>query len=228
MEQTLNSIIKEIAEKEVNTGLYLLQATGKILEEDKTFIQIMYNGRVRYAKPLMPFGWFNVPTEEWLEKYKDEIGIWVMFEQGNPNYPVWCGIAPLNNKIPEDENYPNIAKFKTVEFEFLADDKKKELKLKNFDDTGLILNENTVSLLHESKIGIEIDKDKVDLGKTGAKEPITLGDQTATLLGKILDAMAQITVVSPVGNTSPPINAPQILALKGELEKIKSKSVNSS
>ena len=222
MQEEINKIFKRFTDRK-KTGAFLVKPTGKLLEDDKTFIQIEYRGEIRYAKPAMPFGWYFVPTEEWLEKYKDEISIWVMFEQGDPRFPVWFGFAPRNNKIPGDDNFPNTAKMKTVEFEFLLDDTEKQLSLRNFEKTGLLFNENVVSLLHKEDIGIKIDKNKVYLGNVDKNnEPVTLSEQLISVLQDMLDLMAEITVTSPVGNTSVPLNSAQMLAMKEQLEVIKS------
>lgn len=55
------------------------------------------------------------------------------------------------------------------------------------------------------------------------KEPMVLGDTLADILKDILEAIQKITVISPSGGTSVPVNAADFAAITGKLDTIKSK-----
>jgi hypothetical protein len=56
-----------------------------------------------------------------------------------------------------------------------------------------------------------------------AKEKIVLGDTLKDVLGEILDAIGQITVLTGMGPSSPPQNAAKFASIKTKLSKILSK-----
>ena len=103
-------------------GTYRVLPTGKLMPTDNTYIEVLINGKSSYAKPCMPFGMYRVPSEKWLEAHKGKVVIWVTFEHGNPAHPVWIGMCPLDNQVPENKNYPDVAVFTTENFIFEFDD----------------------------------------------------------------------------------------------------------
>lgn len=62
----------------------------------------------------------------------------------------------------------------------------------------------------------------VDIG-TGGLEPIALGQQLKIILDTMIDLYSEHTVVSPVGNCTPPTNAPAMQALKAQTVQMLSK-----
>lgn len=58
------------------------------------------------------------------------------------------------------------------------------------------------------------------------KEPMVLGNTLAELLSKLLDAIMALTVISPVGATSVPVNIQDFAAIKEKINDIKSKISN--
>lgn len=211
------------------SGVYLAKPTGKVLADDKTFIQISYGGTLQYAKPSMPFGWFFIPTEEWLEKHKTTIGIWIIFEHGNPRYPVWLGIAPLDEKIPGG-NYPNIAEFKTETFTQVFDDVDSIYSLKHDDNFLFILAKNYISLLNKDEYGLHITKNKVQLGKKSeTKTEAVRFDKLKEVIEDILELVVKMLTISPMGNNSTgeidPATVSRKAAIIQKLNSIKSNSV---
>lgn len=71
---------------------------------------------------------------------------------------------------------------------------------------------------------INIISKKINHNK--GKEPMVLGDTLKGILSDLIDAIMAITVVSPSGPTSPPSNAAQFTAIKGQLNTILSKISN--
>lgn len=225
--------LSNILDGEVHAGCYLVQPTGKVLEEDKTNIEVKIAGRIVYAKPMMPFGWFNVPDEAWLEKYKGEIGIWVIFEHGNPSYPVWTGICPLDDKVPLNTNYPKTATFKTSKFIMEYDDVDAKFSITELGEDGkkvstIEMSADKFFMFFRDGQGITMNSSGTELGKVDAKkEPALLGDTALGLMGEMLDAIAQITVVATAFSspTSVPANAAVFAQIRAKLESAKSKSV---
>lgn len=74
-------------------------------------------------------------------------------------------------------------------------------------------------------------KDEVDIiskkiNHNKGKEPMVLGDTLADILDEMLKAIQAITVVSPVGATSTPVNVAQFVAIQAKLSTIKSRISN--
>jgi len=209
-------------------GAYLAKPTGRVLEEDKTFIEIEFSGETRYAKPCFPFGTVNVPTEDWLEANNETIGVWIIFEHGDPSYPIWLGVAPLDNKIVLSD-YPNIASFKTVEFERLYNDSLKEFSLTNKDNSFFKLNKNSLSLRYENKQEFTVS-DKTTLGDPEeAKTEAVRNKELVEVLESLIDMVLDMQTISPVGNNSTgrldPLTLQKSEQLKQKIKTIKSKSV---
>lgn len=72
----------------------------------------------------------------------------------------------------------------------------------------------------------EIDIISKKINHNEGKEPMVLGNTLADILDEILKAIQAITVVSPVGATSTPVNAASFAAIQGKLNTIKSKISN--
>lgn len=204
--EELLEIIQNSAKNDVS-GFHLAKPTGRLLEEDKTYIEVEYLGITYYARPCMPFGWFAVPSEEWLTKFKDEILIWITFEANNPGHAVWVGIFPRSGKFPQG-NYPRTVTFKTELFTFFFDDVAKEFTITKENGQQIKLNEKTV------------------LGKFDSdKEPAVLGNTTVSLLKEILSEIKNITVMSPAGQTGVPLNLSAFEKIEKKVDSILSKSV---
>lgn len=52
----------------------------------------------------------------------------------------------------------------------------------------------------------------------GAKEKMVLGDTLVSLMEELIDACAQLTVITAVGSSSPPVNAPAFMAVRAKLK----------
>ena len=97
-------------------GLLKAKPTGRIISN--VFVEVIVDGMTIPARPCFSVGGFAfVPTEEFLTKYKDEIFLWVVFEEENIRKCVvlgWC----FNKGKETDlgDNWPNDAFFRTVKF----------------------------------------------------------------------------------------------------------------
>ncbi len=83
-------------------------------------------------------------------------------------------------------------------------------------DNTVVVNQADGSVNIQAKKTVNVDAPRVNLGD-GADHPAVKGDVQKDLLGKILDAIMKIQVISPAGETSPPINVPEFVILKGML-----------
>lgn len=75
----------------------------------------------------------------------------------------------------------------------------------------------------KDNVNIQVDK-KFNIN--GGKEPMVLGDTLANILDDMLKAIQAITVISPVGVTSVPVNIGDFAAIQAKLDTIKSKISN--
>jgi hypothetical protein len=84
----------------------------------------------------------------------------------------------------------------------------------NFSAKGTFtINSNQDTIINSKSIYLGID----------ASEKLVLGDTLKDLLGQILDAIGQITVLTGTGPSSPPSNAAQFTAIKTKLSTMLSK-----
>lgn len=72
----------------------------------------------------------------------------------------------------------------------------------------------------------EVDIISKKINHNSGKEPMVLGNTLADLLNEFLAAVQKITVISPVGVTSVPVNVGDFAAIQAKLDTIKSKISN--
>jgi phage gp45-like len=99
-------------------------------------------------------------------------------------------------------------------------------------DGDNVVAKNFIVLDHEnSKLDItaaqtvNVTAPRVNLGGSDASSPVPLGDKLTDLLGELIDAITQLTVISPTGATSPPVNTPQFQTIKAKLQSTLSEIV---
>lgn len=142
--------------------------------------------------------------------------VWVSFENGDPTYPIWFyghfAKGDMMDKAKAD--YPEKKVMRTTSGNYMMfDDKNKLIEFEQADGTG-----------------IDIQKNKVNLGKIGnAAQPVLLGDDAVTKLEDmcsrmedICDQMTSLTVLTPVGVSSVPVNSPAITGVKTAITALKS------
>ena len=204
----LEDIFKGMADDGNIGGVFMATPTGKVLDEDKTYIEVLIYGKSYFAKPCMAFGSYNVPDETWLNKYKDEIMVWVAFENGNPAHPVYLGVAPRDEKSPTI-NFPEIKEFKTTEFKYSFNDKKKlfnfskinpendkieysidaeksKVSIKDQKNNRIVLDFNTgkIEMINSKKNGVILSEFTI-LGKGTGTNSAVLGEIMISLISQI-------------------------------------------
>ena len=152
--------------------------TGKFLKEpggDTTLIEVLLDGKSVYAAVCLPFGWYFVPSAEWLTKWAREVVCWVAYEHDNPAHPIVVGYRPLSSKTP-GANYPRTAVFKTERFRLEADDVEKTARIGLSEGMGLLLEEGRLTLSNG----------------TDTVEPALLGDATVDVLEDLYDRFTSV------------------------------------
>lgn len=246
LSKDLEKIFKGYANDEKLGGIYMATPTGEILEEDKTYIEVLIYGKSYFAKPCMAFGYYNVPDKGWLNRYKDEIMVWVAFENGNPAHPVYLGVAPKDGKAPA-KDFPEIKEYKTVEFKYSFNDKEKLFNFSKINQQGEETHKVEVSQdgiaikdtknnrlnfdFKTSKLEVVNSKnngviigDVTTIGKGSGSNSAVLGEKLTELMGQVITAISNvitnissaIVIVNPTTMTGV-FNPVTITALAEEL-----------
>jgi hypothetical protein len=141
-------------------GIYLVQTSGKTLEEDPTYIEVLIGGKSFYAPTCSPFGWTHIINENWLNTYKNEIGVWVCFENGNPAHPTIMGIRMLDGTTPAQNGYPEGAYFKTANYVFEFNDKNNYISISSSNFSFKFDTKNEIATLTNGAGTFIMDKQK--------------------------------------------------------------------
>ncbi len=181
------------------------------------------------ARPCMPYGHFMVPTPE--------SKIWVEFEAGDPNYPIWTGVWYLADEVPDVAQLdpPENRVLKTASghtMAFMDKDGEERIAITH-DVAGSSIemdHEGRIALVHNSGSVIEIDKDgkititdtgndtsivssKISLGtQGGAAEKLVKGDSLVQKLDAIINAIMTHTHPTGMGPSGPSVDASASLA----------------
>lgn len=155
------------------SGMYLAKPTGEVLEDDHTYIEVILANKSFYAKPCFGFGEWNAPNKEWLEAHKDEVMVWVGFENGNSAHPVYMGVMPLDNKTSRLP-YLNGKNYISKEFSYYFDDTKKEFILSKNDKNGnpersFEINDESVTIKDTKGSKLIIDSSTGDIDFKNSK-----------------------------------------------------------
>lgn len=147
--------------------------------------------------------------------------VWVTFENGKLDLPVWEGGVWGQDHIPEALRDPDTYGWFTPHGHKILLDGKSDQK--------------TIKIEHADGAYVEMDKDgNVRVfnknGKTvyiglDANEAAVLGNTLKGLLDELTDAILALTVQTSMGPSSVPINAAQFQAIKARWERILSQTV---
>jgi uncharacterized protein involved in type VI secretion and phage assembly len=99
-----------------------------------------------WAMPCVPYagdkvGFFALP--------ENGTGIWVEFEGGNPNFPIWVGCFWADGQIDSADAVPSIKFLKTSSLKIRIDDSSGELLIEN--DSGSSIKLTAMEITHKSK-----------------------------------------------------------------------------
>lgn len=76
---------------------------------------------------------------------------------------------------------------------------------------------------NKDNINIKVDK---EFNINNGKEPMVLGDTLATLLEDMLKAIQKLTVMTPVGVSTIPVNVADFVSIQSKIDSVKSKISN--
>ena len=113
--------------------------------------------------------------------------------------------------------------FKDAVFTLKKNDSKELLKIES-NDTQLKITDqfdNEVSL-KDGEIDVVSDK----INHNGGNEPMVLGNTLKESLSNLIDAILSMTMVTPTGASSTPMNAAQFIQIKSQLNNILSQKSN--
>jgi len=147
--------------------------------------------------------------------------IWVEFEHGKPDMPIWTGGWWAKGEMPSDlESLDAHGWITPTGHKILLIDDVGQETLRIEHKLGGYLewdNQGNVVLNNYEIPGSPEGTTTISSGE-GATEAAILGDTLVGLLGEILDAINQMTMLSPAGTTSVPVNAAAFAAIKARLE----------
>lgn len=186
-------------------GVFLAVPTGEVMEDDPTFIEVLIYGKSVYAKPCLGFGSYSVPTKEWLNKHKNEVLVWVAFENGNPAHPVYLGVCPTDKKTPENKT-PEGFYWKSVDFVYNLSDKDRKFSF---------THNNKNVMKYEEMSGISF---------LSGNEVAVKGNTLGTFLQKFINIVMSAQTMT-TQDTLSVATITQLAQLQAEIENIKSKKI---
>lgn len=159
------------------------------------------------------FGFKDVP------KVGDQV--YVEFEFGNPDMPLWSGGWWAKNELPDSLKSLLARGWVTPgghELVFVEDEGSTEVRLKHANGASIVID-------HDGNMTISnVGSKKVTVG-SGSNENAVLGDTLKSLLEQTLDAVSQITVPTGTGPSGPPLNVAVFQQIKGRLQQALSGTV---
>ncbi len=116
-----------------------------------------------WALPCVPYagdqqGFYFMP--------EPNTGVWVEFEGGNLQYPIWTGCFWFENQIDEADAHPHIRFLKTKRFSLRIDDNKGDILIRSADDTQLLLTAIDITLKSAAVYAQATNGRKVTLSAT--------------------------------------------------------------
>jgi len=152
--------------------------------------------------------------------------VWVEFERGRVDLPVWTGGWFAENDLPDDLK-PTEAHgwFTPAGHQILMDEQTGQefIRIKHKDGTTLIELDSQGNIFITNNTGKKVN---VGNGADTANEPALLGTTLKGLLEQLIDALTALTVPTGVGPSGTPINAAQFQAVKAQLQRALSQTVN--
>ncbi len=194
-------------------GLHLATMTGEVLDDDTTYIEVDYLGQSYWARPVMPFGTYNVPNKAWVDKFAKDWFAVIGWENANPAHPMCVGYCPKDDTKGKDTAFTKQNLWQSVYFDYTFDDDKKSFTLRRRDKSfirGITVDDEQVALTDSTGNVIKI-----------TKKGLTLKNKTqnlATIMQSFMTNVAAITVNVVGMNSTPPLN---LAALQKDLADIK-------
>jgi len=217
-----------------HSGKYYGKYSGEVTQNDQdpdnrgrimvTVPAIFGDGTEVVARPCLPYGHFFIPP----------VGtkVWVEFEAGDPNYPIWVGTWYLKDAVPKeaaisppDNRVIQTASGHTIEImdkdgeekitikhkgnSFISIDKKGTILIANQKGSFIELNadKETATVVEQHGNLIAMGKDGVTITQKSGKTTLQLTDDTVRVMGSSI-----ILQAPSISLTGDPSAEPTILA----------------
>jgi hypothetical protein len=144
--------------------------------------------------------------------------VWVEFEHGRLDAPIWSGGWWAKGEMPSELESVDAFGWVTPgghKLLLVDDDGGQKVRLEHSNGAYLEwdFQGNVILTNFETAPG----STTIVLGE-GASEAAILGDTLKGLMDELIDAITQLTVISPAGTTSPPVNVAAFTAIKARLQ----------
>lgn len=165
--------------------------TGEI--DDHGYVGIIIDEDTQlFARPLMSFPNVSVINQRWLDHFGNKFQAVIDYELDTYENPILIGMLPLKDTDFPAETYEDNMFFYGVNFRVWFNEKN---------------NEWTLDVINGGKIL---------LGNNAVTEQAVLGNKLNTWCDNLIEAIKAITVISPVGPTSTPVNSAAFDTLKSQ------------
>lgn len=151
--------------------------------------------------------------------------VWVEFERGRVDLPIWTGGWFAENDIPTDLQPTEAHGWFTPEgHQILMDGQSGQefIRIKHKDGATLIELDSQGNIFITNNTGKKVH---IGDGADTANEPALLGTTLKGLLEQLIDGLTALTVPTGVGPSGTPINAAQFIAVKAQLQTALSQTV---
>ena len=157
----------------------------------------------------------------WIPNNDDPL--WISFQNGDVRFPIWdYGLWETDN-APKDRKgnpvTPDIKLLYSQKHRLEFDDKANVATLLDGTGNALVLDSYGLSMVPKS--GKKISLGKLD----GSSQKALLGNDTISLLSDVLDGLIALTVPTPSGTSSPPVNLSTFASIKARLNTLLSQVV---
>lgn len=152
--------------------------------------------------------------------------VYVMFECGRLDAPIWLGGWWHRDAIPSELNKTETHWWITPQgHQVVLDDQDggQVIRLKHLDGETRIELDNDGNVFVVNRQGSKVH---IGDGAENANEPVVLGETLKGLLESLIDAIKAMTVPTPAGPSGTAINFAQFDAVRGRLQNMLSQTVD--
>jgi uncharacterized protein involved in type VI secretion and phage assembly len=163
-----------------------------------------------WAMPCVPYAGKNMGLYAIPEK---DTGVWVEFEAGDPNYPIWVGCYWADDQLPENEHGteagPPLKILRSQQGLMITlDDDEQVITMSDKSGDNLItiqVKQRQVTVKGAGKVVVEAPK--IDLTES-ASQPVVLGNKLLQYLNQLVALYQTHTHNSPAPTPVPPLPPP--------------------
>jgi len=135
-------------------------------------VPALSNQDLTWAEPCTPYagpkvGWYAIPPPD--------ANVWIEFERGDPDYPIWSGCFWGSGDpeiMPPDATAPEIKVFQTEKLALTVNDKDQEecltVTMKTDDGELKLVMDKEGIVLTADQVTVTVSKDKIELKKAPA------------------------------------------------------------